>query len=136
MDYQFSSVQSLSCVRLSASLWTISSVQFSRSVMSGSLRPHGLSAQFSSVAQSCPALCDPMDYSWSQRIVRQAPLSMRFYRQEYWSGLPCPPPRDLPDPEIEPVSLTSPALADGSFTTSPPGSPVKSTVPIKSVRLF
>ena len=72
----------------------------------------------------------------SQRIVRQAPLSMRFYRQEYWSGLPCPPPRDLPDPEIEPVSLTSPALADGSFTTSPPGSPVKSTVPIKSVRLF
>ena len=41
-----------------------------------------------------------------------------FSRQEYWSGLPCPPPRDLPHPGIEPVSLTSPALAGGFFTTS------------------
>ena len=40
-----------------------------------------------------------------------------FSRQEYWSGLPCPPPRDLPHPGIEPVSLTSPALAGGFFTT-------------------
>ena len=47
-----------------------------------------------------------------------APLSMGFSRQEYWSGLPCPPPGDLPDPEIEPVSLMSPALAGGFFTTS------------------
>ena len=46
------------------------------------------------------------------------PLSMGFSRQEYWSGLPCPPPGDLPDPEIEPESLTSPALAGGFFTTS------------------
>jgi len=36
---------------------------------------------------------------------------MGFSRHEYWSGLPCPPPRDLPDPGIEPVSLMSPALA-------------------------
>ncbi|XP_069406981.1 POU domain, class 2, transcription factor 2 isoform X13 [Ovis canadensis] len=42
---------------------------------------------------------------------RQVPLSMGFPRQEYWSGLPCPPPRDLPDPENEPASLRSPALA-------------------------
>ena len=41
----------------------------------------------------------------------QAPLSMEFSRQEYWSGLPFPPPGDLPDPGIEPVSLESPALA-------------------------
>ena len=47
----------------------------------------------------------------------QAPLSMRFSRQEYWSGLPCPPPGDLPDPGIEPASLMSPALAGRSFTT-------------------
>ena len=47
-----------------------------------------------------------------------APLSMGFSRQEYRSGLPCPPPRDLPDPGIEPVSLMSPALAGGFFTTS------------------
>ena len=47
----------------------------------------------------------------------QAPLSMEFSRQEYWNGMPCPPP-DLPDPEIEPVSLLSPALAGEFFTTS------------------
>ena len=47
----------------------------------------------------------------------QAPLSMGFSRQEYWSGLPCPPPADLPDPGIEPPSLRSRALAGGFFTT-------------------
>ena len=45
-------------------------------------------------------------------------LSMEISRQEYWSGLPCPPPGDLPDPGIEPMTLASPALADGFFTTS------------------
>ena len=48
----------------------------------------------------------------------QAPLSMGFSRQEYWSGLPCPSPGDLPDPGIKPMSLMSPALAGGFFTTS------------------
>ena len=51
-------------------------------------------------------------------IACQTPLSMGFARQEYWSGLPCPPPGNLPDPGIELVSLTSPALADRFFTTS------------------
>ena len=51
-------------------------------------------------------------------VARQAPLSMGFSRQEYWSGLPCPPPGDLPHPGIEPESLTSPALAGSFFTTS------------------
>ena len=46
----------------------------------------------------------------------QAPLSMEFSRQEYWSGLPFPPPGDLPDPEIKPASPISPALAGGFFT--------------------
>ena len=45
-------------------------------------------------------------------------MSMRFSRQEYWSGLPFPPPGDLLNPGIEPVSLKSPALAIGFFTTS------------------
>ena len=62
--------------------------------------------------QSCLALCDPCT------AARQAPLSMGFSRQEYWSGLPCLPPNNLPDPGIEPVSLTSPVLAGGIFTTS------------------
>ena len=53
---------------------------------------------------------------WS--LAYQAPLSMGFSRQEYWSGLPCPPPEDIPDPGTELESLTSPALAGGFFTTS------------------
>ena len=48
----------------------------------------------------------------------QAPLSMDFSRREYWSGLPCPPPGDLPNPGIEPASLAFPALADRFFTAS------------------
>ena len=51
-------------------------------------------------------------------IASQAPLSIGFSRQEYWSGLPCPPPGDLPDPGIEPMSPTSPVLAGGFFTTN------------------
>ena len=81
--------------------------------------------------QSYPTLCNPMDCS-------QVPLSMGFPRQESWSGLPSlpgsslhgilqarilewvaiPPPGDLPDPGIEPISLMSPALAGSFFTTS------------------
>ena len=50
-------------------------------------------------------------------VVLQAPLSMGFSRQEYWNGLPCIPPGDLPYPGIEPMSLMSPALAGGFLTT-------------------
>ena len=50
-------------------------------------------------------------------VAHQATLSMGFSRQEYWSGLPCPPPGDLLYPGIEPVSLTSPALASRFVTT-------------------
>ena len=52
-------------------------------------------------------------------IACQVPLSMGFSRQECWSGLPCPPPGDLPDPGIEPESLMSPALAGGFFIIRP-----------------
>ena len=57
----------------------------------------------------CPTLLQPPG---------QAPLSMRFSRQEYWSRLSCPPLGDLPNSGIEPMSLTSPALAGGFFATS------------------
>ena len=53
-------------------------------------------------------------------VALQAPLSMGCPRQEYWSGLPFPPPGDLPDPGIEPVS---PALQVDSLPTEPPGKP-------------
>ena len=66
------------------------------------------------VAKSCPNLCNP----WT--VAHQAPLSMDFSRQEYWSGLPFPPLGDLPHPGIK---FISPALAGGFFTTEPPGKP-------------
>ena len=69
------------------------------SFMSDSLRLYGLFATL-----------------WT--VAHQAPLSMKISRQEYWNGLPFPPPGDLPDPGIEPASLMSPALAGGFFTNS------------------
>ena len=54
-------------------------------------------------------------------VACQAPLSMGFSRQEYWSRLPFLPPGDLPNPGMEPESSASPALAGGFFTTEPPG---------------
>ena len=68
-----------------------------------------------SVAKLCLTLCNPVDY-----IALQAPLSMGFSRQEYWSELPFPSLGDLPDLGIKP---TSPALAGVFFTTEPPGKP-------------
>ena len=68
-------------------------------------------------AQSCMTLCNPMDCSLSES------LSMEFLRQEYWSGLPFPPPGALPDPGIEPTSA-----AGGFFTTEPPGKPLHTCV--------
>ena len=56
-------------------------------------------------------------------VAPQAPLSMGFPRQEYWSRLSCPPPGDLPGPGIKPTSLASPALAGRFFSTVPPGKP-------------
>ena len=72
-----------------------SSIWFSRSVMSDSLQPHGLTVAY------------------------QAPPSMGFSRQEYWSGLPFPSPGDFPDPGIEPGS---PELQAASLPSEPPDS--------------
>ena len=55
-----------------------------------------------------------------QTVACQAPLSLGFSRQKYWSGLPFPPPGYLPDPGIKP---TPPTLANGFFTTEPPEKP-------------
>ena len=54
------------------------------------------------------------------KVAHQAPLSMEFSRQEHWSGLPCPPPGDLPNPGIKP---RSPTLQADSFLAEPPGKP-------------
>ena len=102
-------------------------------------------AQFSSVTQSCPTLCDPMNRSTPglpvhhqlpeftqtqvhrvshvqlcetlRTVALQATVSRGFSRQEYLSGLPYPLPEDLLNPGIKPVSVMSPALAVRFFTT-------------------
>ena len=61
-------------------------------------------------------------------VAHQSPLSMGFSRQEYWSGLPCSPPGDLPDPGIKPTSFMSLALAGGFFTISTTWEAHKSTI--------
>ena len=74
---------------------------------------------------ACVCVCSVVSDSvtlWT--VAHQAPLSVEFSRQEYWSQLPFPTPGDLPDPEIEPKSPASPALASEFFTTEPPGKPL------------
>ena len=61
-------------------------------------------------------------------VAHQAPLSMGFSRQEYWSGLPCPSPGDLPDPGIEP---RSPALRIDTLLSEPPRKPDTSLIPME-----
>ena len=60
----------------------------------------------------------------------QAPLSTGFSRQEYWTGLPCPPPGDLPNPGIE---SRSPALQADSLLPEPPGKPEKTSLAVNTV---
>ena len=60
------------------------------------------------------------DSAMSLTVACQTPLFMQFSRQEHWSGLPCLPPGDLPDPGIEPTSLMSSALEGMFFTSSAP----------------
>ena len=69
------------------------------------------------VINSTPTLRNSMDYSPPGSSVQG------FSRQEYWSGLPCPPPGDLPNPEIEPTYPASAALQADSLATKPPGKP-------------
>ena len=70
------------------------------------------------IIQSCPTLCNPMDCSPPGSSVHG------ILWQEYWSGLPCPPPGDLPDSGIELASPASPALQVNSLLLSHPGSPM------------
>ena len=79
-----------------------------------------------SVTQSCPTLCDPVDYNL------QVPLAMRFSRKQYWSELPFLSPWYLPDPGIESLSPVPPVLAGGFLTPSHLGSPRKTMHGIKT----
>ncbi|XDA79538.1 hypothetical protein R6Z07F_009548 [Ovis aries] len=71
---------------------------------------------------SCSAVSD--SFVTPQTVAHQAPLSMEFSRQEYWSGLLFPTPGDLPNPGIKHMSPESPTSAGGFFTAEPPGKPI------------
>ena len=105
----------------------IRSDQISRSVMSDSLQPHESQharppcgqckiVSLCACVLSCFSRVPLCANLWT--TAHQAPLSMGFSRQEYWSGLPCPPLGNLPDPEIKLLSLMPPALAGVFFTPS------------------
>ena len=92
-------------------LFTLNSISLMRNIK------YSVSLSFCVYAHTCLTLCNP----WP--IAHQGPLTIKFSRQEHYSGSPCPPPGDLPDPGIEPASPVSPALAGGFFTPEPPGKP-------------
>ena len=81
------------------------------------IRCHQIYSSFSSKSTSGKSHSCIQLYVTLCTIAHQSPLSLGFSRQEYWTGLPCPPPGDLPNPGIKPTSLPSPALAGGLFTT-------------------
>ena len=99
----------LSCfshVQLFVTLWTVA-------------HQAPLSLEFSRQEHWSGFPCPPPGiFATPWTVAHQAPLSLVFSRQEYWSGLPCLPPGDLSDPGTEPMSLMSPAMAGGFFTTS------------------
>ena len=80
---------------------------------SGNEQVKVLASLSAKLLQLCPTVCNPVDYS------PQVPLSMGFSRQEYWSGLSCPPPGDLPELGIK---YRSPALQSDSLPSKPKNS--------------
>ena len=106
-------------------------VYFARSVVSDSLQPHRLyNPPVSSVHRILQVrilerkkgklLSLVWLFATPWTVAHHAPQSKGFSRQEYWSGLAFPSPGDLPDPGIKPVSLASPAMSGGFFSTVPP----------------
>ena len=81
------------------------------------------------VRVQCQTLSDPMD------VACQDPLTIGFSRQEYWSGLPLPPPGDIPNPGTEPTSV-APLLAEIFFTTEPIGKSRRRNTNIKKKYCF
>ena len=86
--------------------------------MGGSMAWLSRPAPSTSVPGESPQSCWLSATPWP--VASQAPLSMGLSRQESWSGVPCPPPGDLPNSGIKPVALMSPALASIFLTTSAP----------------
>ena len=77
-------------------------------------------SRVSAVLRCAPLLSQIRLFATPWTVAHQAPLCMGFSRQEYWNGLPCPPPGDIPDPGLE---LGSPALQVDSLSAELPGKP-------------
>ena len=108
--------------------WAMSRGSLMKSTSSPNVQENKVSSpkiQTQHIIKQCAHACMQSHFSrvrllatpWT--VAHQAPLSMGFSRQQYWSGLTCLPPWDLLNPGTEPVSLTSPALTVGFFTTRP-----------------
>ena len=83
----------------------------------------GIDPRVSSIGMRASSLSPVQPFATLWTPARQAPLSMRFFRQEYWSKLPFPHPRDLPRLRIEPLSPASPVSTGGFFTAALAGKP-------------
>ena len=126
MSYQGSPCGAQGCVKdgTSCAMWIASPGK--NCLLQDISELHGLwisETGITHVSCMCSVTSVVSDSATPWTVAYQGPLSMGFSRQEYWSGFPCPPPGDLPDPRVEPVSLTSPVLAGRFFTASPPGKP-------------
>ena len=112
LHFQFASLNTHVCVCVCVCLCVSVCVCVCVSVCVNEMEQEEAEITGGIVTESCPTLVTP----WS--VAHQAPLSMGFYRQDYWSGLSFPSPGDLPDPGIEPGS---PQLPAGSLPTGLPG---------------
>ena len=104
---------------MEANKWVVLKGQESGQILqrTGELLKVAVRALYSSIV-ACMHAPSSDSFETLGTTARQAAPSKAFSRQEYWSGLPCPPPGEFPDPGMEPAFLMSPALADRSFTSS------------------
>ena len=110
-------LQGCACFRFGVCLAVLPSTHYRTWVQAG--------AVYTTKVGACVLSCrSPVRLFSPWTIAHEAPLSLGFSRQEYWSGLQCPPPGDPPHPGTKPVSLMSPALAGGSLPPVPPGKPL------------
>ena len=100
-------------------------------IFTAGLRQETACAWHISKSESHSVMSDSVLCPWT--VACQAPLFMEFSRQEYWSGLPCPSPGDLPNPGIEP---RSPVLQADSLPSEPPEKPISKRVPLKHTVAF
>ena len=106
---------------------TLAWIPLQNRLLLGGVRYPSSCSSLANVQELCAWRAQSLKHAWlfcdSMNCTCPVPLSMGFSRQEYWSGLPFPPPGDLPDPGIESTCPVSPTLVGGFFSTEPPEKP-------------